>query len=195
MYLRTISRRNKDGTVVRYLQLAHNVRNERGNAVAEVVHSFGREDELDRDALARLVRSISRFLDPEQALAASVGSELTFTGSRPYGGAYLLDALWQRLGIDRALRAAAAGRKVTAATERLVFTLVANRALDPCSKRHALEWATAGVQLCLGRTTAVPAQRQPETASELPLLLSLRYRIRNDLGLGEDEYDHLLDEA
>ena len=102
MYLRTISRRNKDGTVVRYLQLAHNVRNERGNAVAEVVHSFGREDELDRDALARLVRSMSRFLDPERALATSVGSELTFTGSRPYGGAYLLDALWRRLGIDRA---------------------------------------------------------------------------------------------
>src|SRR5918911_743538 len=122
MYLRTISRRNKDGTVVRYLQLAHNVRNERGNAVAEVVHSFGREDELDRDALARLVRSMSRFLDPERALATSVGSELTFTGSRPYGGAYLLDALWRRLGIDRALAVAAAGRKVSAATERLIFT-------------------------------------------------------------------------
>ena len=147
MYLRTISRRNKDGTVVRYLQLAHNVRNERGNAVAEVVHSFGREDELDRDALARLVRSMSRFLDPERALATSVGSELTFTGSRPYGGAYLLDALWRRLGIDTALTAAAAGRKVSAATERLIFTLMANRALDPCSKRHALEWAAADVAL------------------------------------------------
>src|SRR5919199_1036226 len=147
MYLRTIARRNKNGTVVRYLQLAHNVRNERGNAVAEVVHSFGREDELDRDALARLVRSISRFLDPQQALAASVGSELVFTGSRPYGGGYLLDALWRRLGIDTALTAAAAGRKVSPATERLIFTLVANRALDPCSKRHALEWAAADVAL------------------------------------------------
>jgi hypothetical protein len=147
MYLRTIARRNKDGSTVRYLQLAHNVRNERGNAVAEVVHSFGREDELDRDALARLVRSISRFLDPQQALAASVGSELVFTGSRPYGGGYLLDALWRRLGIDTALTAAAAGRKVSPATERLIFTLVANRALDPCSKRHALEWAAADVAL------------------------------------------------
>lgn len=59
----------------------------------------------------------------------------------------------------------------------------------------ALQWATAGVQLCLSQR-GVPAQeRQPASASELPLLLSLRYRIRNDLGLGEDEYDHLLDEA
>jgi hypothetical protein len=147
MYLRTIARRNKDGTTVRYLQLAHNVRNERGNAVAEVVHSFGREDQLDRDALARLVRSISRFLDPQQALAATVGSDLAFTGSRPYGGGYLLDALWRRLGIDKALTAAAYGRKVSPATERLIFTMVANRALDPCSKRHALEWAAADAAL------------------------------------------------
>src|SRR5262245_11390725 len=129
MYLRTISRRNKDGSTVRYLQLAHNVRNEQGNAVAEVVHSFGREDQLDREGLARLVRSISRFLDPQQASAASIGSELVFTGSKPYGGAYLLDALWRRLGIDRALTAAATGRKLSPAVERLIFTLVANRAL------------------------------------------------------------------
>ena len=45
MYLRTIQRRNKDGSVVRYVQLAHNVWDpERGYAVAKVVHSFGRAD-------------------------------------------------------------------------------------------------------------------------------------------------------
>jgi hypothetical protein len=47
MYLRTISRRNKDGSQVRYVQFAHNVRHpESGNAVAQVLHSFGREDQL-----------------------------------------------------------------------------------------------------------------------------------------------------
>ena len=30
--------------------------------------------------------------------------------------------------------------------------------------------------------------------TELRLLLTLRYRIRNDLGLPEDDYDRLLDE-
>ena len=68
MYLRTIQRKNKDGSIVRYCQLAHNVRNAAGQSQAEVVYSFGREDELDREALVRLVRSISRFLEPEQAL-------------------------------------------------------------------------------------------------------------------------------
>jgi hypothetical protein len=69
MYLRTIQRRNKDGSVVRYVQLAHNERHpDSGNSVAKVVHSFGREDQLDREALSRLVASIGRYLGPEAQL-------------------------------------------------------------------------------------------------------------------------------
>ena len=37
--------------------------------VAKVAHSFGRSETVDREALARLVRSISRFLTPEQSVA------------------------------------------------------------------------------------------------------------------------------
>ena len=63
MCLRTTQRRNKDGSVVRYLALAENVRDpEKGYVEAKVVHSFGREDQLDRAALERLVRSIRRAL-------------------------------------------------------------------------------------------------------------------------------------
>ena len=63
MYLRTIQRHNKDGSVVRYVQLAHNVRDPRsGNSIAHTIHSFGREDQLDRAALARLAESIQRYL-------------------------------------------------------------------------------------------------------------------------------------
>lgn len=63
----------------------------------------------------------------------------------------------------------------------------------------ALDWATAGVELCLGQAGeqglhTPPRQWQSGDESELRLLLSLRYRIRNDLGLGEDDYDQLLDE-
>ncbi|MGA2827046.1 MAG: tetratricopeptide repeat protein [Streptosporangiaceae bacterium] len=48
----------------------------------------------------------------------------------------------------------------------------------------ALHWATAGADEC----------RRRGDRAELRLLLSLRYRIRNDLGLPEDDYDRLLDE-
>lgn len=41
----------------------------RQSSVAKVLHNFGRAEHVDRDALARLVSSISRFLTPEQATA------------------------------------------------------------------------------------------------------------------------------
>ena len=69
MFLRETRRTNRDGSVVSYLQLAHNERHPvSGNPVAKVIHSFGRADKVDRAALARLVSSISRFLTPEQAV-------------------------------------------------------------------------------------------------------------------------------
>jgi len=49
-------RTNRDGSVVRYLQLAHNERHPTaGQPVAKVIHSFGRAELVDRAALARLV--------------------------------------------------------------------------------------------------------------------------------------------
>ncbi len=62
MYLRRTTRRLKDGSAIGYLQLAHNERNERGVPVARVLHSFGREDAVQRAALERLVGSINRYL-------------------------------------------------------------------------------------------------------------------------------------
>jgi len=91
MYLRTIQRRNKDGSVVRYVQLAHNTRHPKtGTPVAEVIHSFGREDQLDREALQRLVRSIARYPGPEACPEVAMGREpkqgpLGFISSRAMG--------------------------------------------------------------------------------------------------------------
>jgi thioredoxin-like negative regulator of GroEL len=53
----------------------------------------------------------------------------------------------------------------------------------------ALDWATAGVQAYLAGACADSG----DDSNELQLLLRLRYRLRNDLGLPEDEYDKLLD--
>ena len=47
--------------MVEYYQLAHNVRHARtGRPVAEIIYNFGRADELERDDLVRLCRSIAR---------------------------------------------------------------------------------------------------------------------------------------
>ena len=78
-----------------------------------------------------------------------------------------------------------------------VCDLVAELLVDRSDLRGALTWATTGVELCLRRAQEAPADGSPagDADSELRLLLSLRYRIRNDLGLPEDSYDELLDEA
>ena len=149
MYLRTTQRRNKDGSTVRYVQLAHNRRVD-GVTQAEVLVSLGREDTLDRDGLARLVASINRYLGlPDTGAPAEVaelvGDRLTVAGSRPMGTAHLLDGLWRQLGVDTALRRVLGSRRFTTDVERVLFALVANRAIDPASKLAAAEWATHDV--------------------------------------------------
>jgi hypothetical protein len=152
MYVRTIQRKNKDGSSVEYVQLAHNAWNpEKGFAQAEVIYSFGRKDQLDIEAIKRLVNSLCRFLDPEDALTlqAKTGEHepLPFVRSRPAGGAYLLKALWDRLHIGQCLKAALKGREFTAPVEQALFAMVANRALSPSSKLAIEQWTAEEVFL------------------------------------------------
>ena len=135
--------------MVRYLQLAHNERHpDTGNPVAKVIHSFGRAEQVDRAALARLVSSISRFLTPEEALAAATGMGVEVVDSRRLGGTWTLDRVWERLGIGAAICTAAAGRRLDGeAVERVVFALVAQRALEPGSKLAATRWVAERVAI------------------------------------------------
>lgn len=146
MYLRATQRKNKNGSVVRYLQLAHNHRVE-GVTQAEVLLNLGREDKLDRDGLVRLVASINRYLGvPDTTVPADaaelVGDGLRVTESRPLGAVHLLDGLWKALGVDTALQTVLGPRRFTTDVERVLFALVANRAVDPMSKLSAAEWAS-----------------------------------------------------
>ncbi len=114
--------------------------------MAKVIHSFGRADKVDRDALARLVSSISRFLTPEQAATAAAGAEVEILDSRRLGGAWTLDRVWERLGIGAAIRRVAKSRRLDGeAVERVVFALVAQRALEPGSKLAATSWVAERV--------------------------------------------------
>jgi len=156
MYLRRTQRRRKDGSVVGYLGLAHNRRVD-GVTRAEVLLNLGREDELDVDALRRLAASITRFADGDgagQPLRVGTGEgdgegdgDLEVSGSQALGGVWLLDALWRRLGIGEALAGVLGSRRFNIDVERVLFAMVSNRALDPCSKRACSEWATQDVAI------------------------------------------------
>jgi transposase len=149
MFLRVTSRTNADGSQVRYVALAHNERVD-GQTRARVLINLGREDVLDTNGLRRLVSSISRYLGDADPYAGHRHGEddlLRVTSSRALGGAWLLDGLWHQLGIDTALREILGPRRFTTDVERVLFALVANRALDPCSKRAAAEWVANDVAI------------------------------------------------
>jgi tetratricopeptide (TPR) repeat protein len=131
------------------------------------------------------------------------------------GGPSALDA---RIPLARALfqlgRTAEAEehiRKLGSAPPRdaRVCDLLAELLVEQSDLPGALAWATAGVELCLGGTpgpvasgaagpaaarAAAPGPVAQADENELRLLLTLRFRIRNDLGLPEDDYDRLLDD-
>jgi IS4 transposase len=154
MYLRETRRRNRDGSQVAYLALAHNERDpDTGMPKARIIHNFGRADQIDRDALARLVRSISRVLDPVEAVVAAADAQAAgvdvppVVDARPLGVAWVADQLWRRLGIDTAITAAAQGRRVDAQlVERVLFAMVANRLTHrPLSKLAGCTWVAERV--------------------------------------------------
>jgi Transposase DDE domain len=169
MYLRSTPRRNKDGSEVRYLQLAHNVWDPQlRRSKVQVVYNFGREDHANREALQRLVASVTRFLDPGAALAAAADG-LEFTESRPLGGTWALDALWSQLGIGPAMRKLLKGRRLDDTAERVLFGLVANRALAPSSKLAAARWISEDVLV-----TGLPATTDDACYRAMDWLLEIR---------------------
>lgn len=129
MYLRSTRRRNKDGSVVRYLQLAHNEWDAATKrSKVQVIYNFGRDDATNRQALVRLAASVIKELGPEQILDVTADG-LEFVDSRPFGGVWVLDALWQQLGIDKTFRRMCVNGGLDPSAERVLFALVANRAL------------------------------------------------------------------
>src|SRR5665648_655116 len=104
MFVRTSSRRNKDGTVVSYLQLVHNDWDPAAkSAKMRVLYNFGRTDQVDRAAIERLIASLTRVVTPGSGTGADAGAGLSFLSSRPLGGAWVLDHLWSTLGISKTL--------------------------------------------------------------------------------------------
>lgn len=148
MYVKRSTRRTGDGRVVGYLQLAHNEWDPASkSSKTKVLYSFGREDQLDVAGIRRLVAALCRLLGPGEALSATAPADLRFVDSRPLGGAFVLDGLWRKLGIDTAMRSMLTGTRRDARVERILFALVANRTLAPSSTLAATRWIEHDVHI------------------------------------------------
>lgn len=158
MHLRVTKVKQKNG-IAEFVQLVESERHpETGVPRARVIQHLGRKDQLDIEALRRLVKSISRFIDVPadgEDSAAGQGSlfdvarfekaPFEFLGARSLGAVWLLDGLWKRFGIDRILGKLLEEREFTTPIERLLFALVANRAVAPCSKLAMEDWIAKDV--------------------------------------------------
>jgi transposase len=145
MYLRTHRARVAGGQEVEYLYLAHNVRDAATKkSVPKIVHAFGRSDELDREELARLCRSIARVCglevrDPMKEGCKAVSGRalpegVTQVETRPLGPVWAIEALWERFGIGEELRRIERETKCKVPYERALFAMTANRLCEPASK-------------------------------------------------------------
>jgi hypothetical protein len=157
MFLREVKRQNKNGSHVSYLQLVHNEWDPAAQTSrTKIVHSFGRTDQVDPAAIDRLIASLQRLREPSAAPGTSAssassvtngGAELSLLAARPMGGTHLLDGMWHRLGIDAVMTTLLAVRRRDPRTERALFALVANRALNASSKLAAANWVSHDVHI------------------------------------------------
>jgi hypothetical protein len=107
---------------------------------------------VDPAAIERLITSLRRLLDPAAVPPAAARSgvtspALTLRESRPMGGTHVLDGMWRRLGIDQVMAKLLTGRRLDPRVERVLFALVANRALDASSKLAAAGWVSNDVHI------------------------------------------------
>lgn len=72
-----------------------------GVSTATIIHNLGRADQVDRDGLAQLVRSIARVLDPADQVVALAVDDVRVVDGRDPGGAWVADRLWSGWGSAR----------------------------------------------------------------------------------------------
>ncbi len=140
MYLRTTQRKNKDGSVTKYYQLAHNQRDpETGKVSARIIHSFGRADQLDRESLVRLCRSIARVcgvevVDPLKGDTSAGGlpRDVKIIRTVDFGTVKIIETLWEQYGFGTIFREVAKKRQVP--YDKALLAMVANRLCNPESK-------------------------------------------------------------
>jgi transposase len=138
MYLRTTTRRQKDGTPVRYFQIAENEWDpSKRRSEAHVLLNLGRADDLQGERLRKLAASILRHIDGEPERTEDPAN--TFVDSWPYGDLYVLEKLWERLEIGKELRGILKEEDRRAPLERALFVMAANRCIAPYSKLYCYE--------------------------------------------------------
>ena len=148
MYLRETRQKRADGSFVTHLQLAESVWNpHKKRSEVRIIYNCGRADDpQSAERLRQLARSILKRCAPEEIVAQA--PQWRLIAAWPFGALYVLEAIWQRLGINEVIAQQLAYHKVDFAVERALFAMVANRACAPSSKLYCYEqWLREDVRI------------------------------------------------
>jgi hypothetical protein len=140
MYLRVTERRNREGSSVAYYALAENVWNPQAKrSEAQVIHNFGRADQLDKAALQRLIASIQRVIDADTVGTLPISGkaglpDIEIDAVFELGVVLAARAIWEELGIGEAIRTRLMRAHLSAPHEMALFAMAAQRLDNPGSK-------------------------------------------------------------
>jgi len=121
------------GRQLTYLQLVESYR-DGGRVRQRVIAKLGREDELDRDAIERLVRSLAKYADVDVG-AGNVLDEVELLPGLAFGHVHALQHVWNELSLGDIVRDLAAGRRFQFDVVNVIKAIVFQRVLDPGSER------------------------------------------------------------
>lgn len=140
MNVRRCTLKNASGGTFTYLQLVHNYRvKETGKTKTNVLMKLGREDQIDPSYIQDIIKALSAvFGDTTPGIAAG----FEFHASKELGGPWIVDALWNKLGMANAIKGLLKDRQFSTPVERLCFAMVAGRILAPGSKLSLEHWVS-----------------------------------------------------
>jgi len=146
VHVKTTRRRRGDKTY-EYLSLVESVRVE-GRNTHRTLLRLGEVTALRASGeLERIITALENHLQRDQIAVAAMAAEDT----RVVGSTAAVAAVWERLGLDVWFAKQGADRGADVLSEA-VFAMVANRLIDPCSKRRLIEWVDQDVSMPEGWT-------------------------------------------
>ena len=103
---------------------------------------MGREDLIPVSFVSDMVDALTPYTD--KAMTASE-AEFQFLQSREIGIVWVLNELWNRLGMGKAISSLVEDRKYRNPIERMIFAMVAARIIAPGSKLSIEHWVETKV--------------------------------------------------
>ena len=134
MFIRVVQHKSAKKTY-RHLQIAESYRDpDKANAPrTRILYKLGALEELGEEQIVRLA----------EGLLKAIGKELDkqeLKNAKDFGHVYAVQAVWNKLGLSKALARAGISGEANTDFCRMVRWLVLNRLCDPCSKLALLDW-------------------------------------------------------